>query len=139
MTHVTDAASVSKARTILHTASLATLAALAVDGFLCAVMAVLFLPLYLGSTPFPVSALAAGAANVVLVRAAKSLSINMIQTSLPLVGFFVGLLLCTAGGPGGDVLLIADWRALLLLVAGMAPPAALLFAARLKAIAAAGA
>ncbi|WP_188545758.1 hypothetical protein [Rhodococcoides trifolii] len=114
--------------------SVATVAALTFDGFLSAVVAALFLPLYAGSTPFPISALAAGALNVVLVRSAMAASGSIGQGSLPLVGFFVGLVLCALGGPGGDVILLADWRAALLLVAGVAPPAVLLYSARIRAL-----
>ena len=85
----------------------AILAALTLDGFLCALGAVLFLPAYLGSTPFPVSGLLAGAVNVLLVRVAYSVSHNGGRAALPLGGFALGLLLAMLGGPGGDVLVLS--------------------------------
>lgn len=124
----------TRGRSVLEAVSVATVAALTFDGFLCAVVGALFLPLYAGSTPFPISALAAGALNVVLVRAAMAVSGSIGQGSLPLVGFFLGLVLCALGGPGGDVILLADWRAALFLVAGVAPPALVLYTARIKAL-----
>lgn len=104
--------------------------ALVLDGFLCAVTAVLFLPLYLGQTPFPVSGILAGVINVVLVRVAFSVSRNVSRAALPIAGFFAGLLLAMFGGPGGDVLLLSDWRTLVLIAGGVLPPVVQLFSLR---------
>ncbi|MDV7245732.1 MULTISPECIES: hypothetical protein [Rhodococcus] len=105
----------------------ATLALLVFDGLLCAVLAVLFLPLYLGATPFPVSILVAGAVNVALVIAARSATGRVGAAALPLVGWIVGFLLCMLGGPGGDVLLLASVWTLLLFLGALIPPAAYLW------------
>lgn len=117
----------------------AILAALTLDGFLCALGAVLFLPAYLGSTPFPVSGLIAGAANVLLVRVAYSVSHDGGRAALPVGGFALGLLLAMLGGPGGDVLVLADWRLLVLLAGGVLPPVVQLFALRFRRLTALGA
>ncbi|MBY6411679.1 hypothetical protein HQ346_12980 [Rhodococcus sp. BP-252] len=114
--------------------SRATLAVLIFDGFLCGVLSVLFLPTYLGSIPFPVSALLAGVANVALLFAARKVAERPAAIASPLIGWGVGVLLCMFGGPGGDVLLLADWRTALLLVGGAVPPGILLFSWRLKAL-----
>ncbi|MGW0172554.1 hypothetical protein ACWDUM_01785 [Rhodococcus sp. NPDC003322] len=97
------------------------------DGFLTAILAVLFLPARLGSAPFPVSVLAAAVVNVLLVLGARTVTDRPGRYALPLAGWFVGFLVCMVGGPGGDSLLIADWRSLLLLVGGLVPPMVLLF------------
>jgi hypothetical protein len=103
------------------------LALLVFDGFLTALLAVLFLPAHLGSVAMPVSALVAGVVNVLLVWGARSVSGTVGRASWPLVAWFVGFLVCMVGGPGGDGLLPADWRTLLLLAAGLLPPIVLLF------------
>lgn len=103
------------------------LALLVFDGFLTAILAVLFLPAHLGSVPMPVSAVVAGVVNVLLVAGARSVTDRVGRAALPLLAWFVGFLLCMVGGPGGDGLLPADWRTLLLLVLGVVPPVVLLF------------
>ncbi|AOW91958.1 hypothetical protein BFN03_02590 [Rhodococcus sp. WMMA185] len=98
-----------------------TLALLVFDGFLCAILSVLFLPLYLGSTPFPISILVAAVVNLALVIAARSTTGRVGLGALPLVGWALGFLFCMFGGPGGDALvLVSVWT--LLLVAGAVIP-----------------
>ncbi|MGB3770001.1 MAG: hypothetical protein WBF79_05345 [Rhodococcus sp. (in: high G+C Gram-positive bacteria)] len=106
------------------------LGALILDGFLCAVIAVLFLPLYVGSTPVPASGVLAGIVNVLLVRVAFTLSHSVSRAALPVAGFFVGLVLTMLGGPGGDVLIAADWRTLVVVAGGLLPPVVQLFSLR---------
>ncbi|MFD4467506.1 hypothetical protein ACFWPA_04350 [Rhodococcus sp. NPDC058505] len=96
------------------------------DGFLTAILAVLFLPARLGSVPFPISALAAAVVNIALLVGARTVTDRPARYALPLAGWFLGFLICMVGGPGGDSLLIADWRTMLLLVAGVVPAVALL-------------
>ncbi|WP_072805530.1 hypothetical protein [Rhodococcoides yunnanense] len=114
--------------------SRATLAVLVFDGFLCGILSVLFLPAYLGPVPFPASALIAGAANVALLFAARKVAVRPAAIASPLIGWGAGILLCMFGGPGGDVLLLADWRTALLLIGGAVPPGILLFTWRLQAL-----
>ncbi len=114
--------------------SRATVAVLMFDGFLCGILAVLFLPAYLGPVPFPVSALLAGAANVTLLFSARRVAEKPLAIASPLIGWFVAVLLCMMGGPGGDILVLADWRTALLLVGGLGPPGFLLFSWRLEAL-----
>lgn len=96
------------------------------DGFLCAVLAVIFLPSYLGTTPFPVSILVAAVVNLVLVIAARTVT-TAGKAALPLAGWIAGFLLCMVGGPGGDVLVLSSPLTLLLLVGALAPAVVYLF------------
>ena len=111
-----------------------TLAVLIFDGFLCGILAVFFLPTYLGPVPFPVSALLAGIANVMLLFAARKVADTSLAIASPLIGWGAAVLLCMFGGPGGDVLLLADWRTGFLLLGGLLPPGLLLFSWRLKSL-----
>ncbi|MFD9669196.1 hypothetical protein ACFWAY_47870 [Rhodococcus sp. NPDC059968] len=110
-----------------------TLALLVFDGFLCAVLSVLFLPTYLGATPFPISILAAAVANLALVIAARSTTGRVRTGVLPLVGWGFGFLLCMFGGPGGDVLMLASVWTLLLLFGSLVPAAVYLWKVSAKA------
>lgn len=106
------------------------LVALIIDGFLNALLAVLFLPMYLGSIQMPVSGVLAGIVNVVLVRVAFTLSHSVSRSALPVAAFGVGLVVAMIGGPGGDVLVVADWRTLVLVAGGLLPPVVQLFSMR---------
>ncbi|GAA4477233.1 hypothetical protein GCM10023094_18930 [Rhodococcus olei] len=104
----------------------AILALLVFDGFLTAILAVLFLPIRVGAVPLPLSALVAAVVNVLLVAGARTVTDRPGRAALPLIGWFLGFLACMVGGPGGDALLLADWRTLLLLAGGLVPATALL-------------
>ncbi|MFE5705510.1 hypothetical protein [Rhodococcus koreensis] len=110
-----------------------TLALLVFDGFLCAVLSVLFLPSYLGATPFPISILVAAVANLALVIAARSTTGRIRSGVLPLAGWGAGFLLCMFGGPGGDVLMLASVWTLLLLIGSLLPAAVYLWKVSAKA------
>lgn len=103
------------------------LALLVFDGFLTAILAVLFLPVRVGEVPVPLSALVAALVNVLLVVGARSVTDRPGRAALPLLGWFVGFAVCMVGGPGGDAVLLADWRTLLLLAGGLIPATVLLF------------
>lgn len=102
------------------------------DGALCAVLSVFYLGLYIGGTPFPIAMILAGIVNVLLVMAVRAETGSLRTAALPLVAWGVGLFLCLLGGPGGDQLMLSDWRTLLLPITALAPAAAYLFAARFK-------
>jgi hypothetical protein len=110
------------------------LALLAVDGILSAVAGALLLPSYVGSIPFPISALISGLVNAALVWAAGRWTESARLAALPLWTWLLTVAAMSLGGPGGDV--IFDGRGLLayspflLLVAGMAPPAWVLWRRR---------
>jgi hypothetical protein len=82
----------------------AVLALLAIDGVLCAVAAAFFLPLRLGATPFPVSALIAGLVNAALVWAALHWTTSPRVAALPLWTWLLTVALMTLRGPGGDII-----------------------------------
>ena len=103
------------------------LAVLVLDGFLVAIVTALFLPTYLGSVAFPISAVVAAVANLALIYAARSIRDSLAVAALPLAGFGIGFLVGVTSGPGGDIVLGASWQTLLLLVLGAGVPAAVLY------------
>lgn len=112
---------------------MAVLTLLAIDGVLCAIAAAMFLPLRLGSTPFPISALIAGLVNAALVWAALHWTSSPRLAALPLWSWLLTVALMTLGGPGDDIIFggtgVMEYAALLLLVLGTLPPAAVLWVA----------
>lgn len=112
-------------------------ALLVFDGFLCAILSVMFLGLHIGAVQFPITILLAAVVNLLLVIAVRTETERFGLAMLPLGAWLVGFVACLAGGPGGDGLAMADWRILLLPIAALAPAAAYVFAARLKSLTAA--
>jgi hypothetical protein len=112
------------------------LALLAVDGILSAVAAALLLPLYIGSMPFPISALISGLVNAALVWAAGRWTTSARLAALPLWTWLLTVLVMAVGGPGGDVIFggrgVLAYSPLLLLVVGALPPAWVLWQRRDK-------
>jgi hypothetical protein len=102
------------------------LALLAVDGVLSAVAGALLLPSYIGSIPFPISALLSGLVNAALVWAAGRWTKSPRLAALPLWTWLLTVALISIGGPGGDVILdgrgLLAYGALLLVALGVAPP-----------------
>jgi len=88
-----------------------------------AAVELLFLPLRIGVVPFPITILLAAVSTPWLVRNAAALSGSRAAAAVPLVAWVVALLAFGIGGPGGDVLLPADWRSMVLLAAGIFPGA----------------
>ena len=103
---------------------------LAVDGVLSAIAAAFFLPAYLGSIPFPVSALISGALNAALVWAALQWSSSPALAGLPMWCWLATVAVLFVGGPGGDAVFngpgAMGLRPLLLIVFGLVPPALVL-------------
>jgi len=91
------------------------------DGLAVGLIAVLFLPLWVGGIPVPVTVLVAALANLGLVMLAGRVTDRTPLIAAPLIGFLLVYLLAAADGPGGDAVLPADWRALLLLFVGLVP------------------
>lgn len=102
------------------------LGVLVIDGFICGVLSVIFLPSYLGTTPFPVSILVAAVVNLGLVIVARTVTTTG-KAALPLAGWIAGFLLCMSGGPGGDVLVMSSPLTFLLLIGALAPATVYLF------------
>lgn len=111
---------------------------LAVDGILSALAAAFLLPAYIGSVPFPISALVGGLFNAALVWAAMRWTTSARVAALPLWTWLLTVALMTMGGPGDDVILggrgVLAYGALLLIALGIAPPAWVLWRRRYLAI-----
>ncbi|MCX4096065.1 hypothetical protein [Nocardia sp. alder85J] len=97
------------------------------NGLLTLVLEVLFLPAYIGGTPFPITALVAAVVNILLVRAMATVVSRPAALSLPVVAWLLGFLICSTTGPGGDILLVDNWTAPLLLACGLVPAGFVLF------------
>ncbi|KAA8969234.1 hypothetical protein [Mycobacterium sp.] len=100
---------------------------LAVDGILSAVVGALLLPAYIGSVPFPVSALISGLLNAALVWAAGAWTKSARVAALPLWTWLVTIAVMSLGGPGDDCILAMTcggpgYRAILLLALGVGLP-----------------
>ncbi|HEU0090338.1 MAG TPA: hypothetical protein VFQ77_22225 [Pseudonocardiaceae bacterium] len=109
-------------RTRLATAG--TLVVLVLDAALLAAVELLFLPLRVAGVPLPVTILLAAVSTPWLVRSAAALDGSPALAAAPLVTWVSAVLVFGIAGPGGDVLLPADWwRSLVLLAAGIFPGA----------------
>ncbi|WP_433199881.1 hypothetical protein ACQP1G_07395 [Nocardia sp. CA-107356] len=95
---------------------------LVLDALITLALEVLYLPTYIGTVAFPLSAVLAGVVNVLLVMGVHSVTHRISAALLPLAAWTFGFLACSATGPGGDILLASDWRTLLLLFCGLVPP-----------------
>jgi len=108
----------------------ATLVVLVFDAVALAAVELLYLPLYLplgsGAVPVPVTILLAVVSTRWLVRSAAELGGPRSVAAVPLVVWLLALGVLGVAGPGGDVLLPADWRSLLLLGGGLFPAAVVL-------------
>ncbi|MBU8812374.1 hypothetical protein KL953_26140 [Mycolicibacterium goodii] len=100
---------------------------LAIDGVISAVVGALFLPIYIGTVPFPISALLTGAVNLALVWAAAHWSDSLLRAGLPLWTWLLTVVAMTLGGPGGDLIFagsgIYAFGAMIFLVLGALPAA----------------
>jgi hypothetical protein len=104
---------------------------LAIDGVLSAVAAAFFLPVRIGSVPFPISALVSGLVNAALVWAALQWTSAPRVAALPLWCWLLTVAAMTFGGPGDDIVFggvgIMEYAPLLLIVLGALPPALVLW------------
>jgi hypothetical protein len=102
------------------------LAVLTFNGVLSALAGALFLPLYLGSVPFPISALISGLTNLALVWAAQQWASSTRLATLPLWAWLATVVGLTLGGPGNDIVFggtgILQLGPIVLLVLGAVPP-----------------
>ena len=102
------------------------LALLAVDGILSALAGALLLPSYIGSIPFPISALISGLLNAALVWAAGRWTRSPRVAALPLWTWLLTVAVISMGGPADDIILggqgLMRYGALLLIVLGVGPP-----------------
>lgn len=88
---------------------------------LLAALELLFLPLRVAGVPLPITILLAALTTPWLVRSAATLGGHPGLAAAPLVAWVGAVLVFGLAGPGGDVLLPADWRSLVLLGAGIFP------------------
>ena len=111
----------------------ALLALLAFDAVLLATFELFFLPARfdgrilpeIGDLPAPITVLVAAATTPLLV----SVTARLLRPRLaivPLVAWVLTLLVLGVLGPGRDLVLLEDWRTLLLLAAGVLPAAIVL-------------
>ena len=104
---------------------------LTIDGVISAVTGALLLPIYLGTVPFPVSAVITGLVNAALVWAAGYWADSKRLAALPLWAWLVTVAAMTLGGPGGDIVFggpgVMAYSALLFLVVGAGPAVWLLW------------
>ncbi|MGH3883696.1 MAG: hypothetical protein ACRDRY_02115 [Pseudonocardiaceae bacterium] len=103
-----------------------TLLVLVFDAVALAAVELLYLPLRVGAVPVPVTILLAVVSTRWLVRSAAELGGPRSVAAVPLVVWLLALGVFGVAGPGGDVLLPADWRSLLLLGGGLFPAALVL-------------
>src|SRR5262245_55676818 len=112
-----------------------TVAVLVVDAIVLAVLELAFLPLRfdgyllpytLGGVPVPVSALVAALTTPWLVSVAGKVSPKLLVAAAPLLAWILTVAVFGMFGPGGDLVLIADWRSLLLFACGALPSAMVL-------------
>ncbi|MBM7366827.1 hypothetical protein [Gordonia hydrophobica] len=108
------------------------LVVLAVSGLILGIMTAAFLGIYVGGVPLPVTAVIAGAVNVVLYVLAASLTASAWQFA-PLGAWTLVTVLAMLPLFGNGSL-IGDWRLLLLLACGLGIPAYYASTRRLKAI-----
>ncbi|MBB5956206.1 hypothetical protein FHS29_002792 [Saccharothrix tamanrassetensis] len=105
--------------------------ALMAQAFVLAVLELFFLPLRLDGTllpriddyQFPVTALVAIITTPLLVLAASWYARRALVAAAPLLVWLGTLLFFGLFGPGGDVMLVNDWRSLLLFAGGALPSA----------------
>ncbi|BDB44454.1 MULTISPECIES: hypothetical protein [Mycobacterium] len=109
---------------------------LAVDGVLSALAGAMLLPSYIGSVPFPVSALVSGLVNAALVWAGSKWTTSPRVAALPLWTWLSTVAGLSLGGPGGDIVLggqgVMAYGALLLIVCGVVPPVWVLWRSRTR-------
>ncbi|MEU5691539.1 hypothetical protein [Actinosynnema sp. NPDC020468] len=107
------------------------LAVVSVEAFVLAVLEIFFLPWRWDGTllpafndwPFPVAVLVAVVTTPALVVAASWYARSTLGALSPLLVWLVTLLVFGLFGPGGDVMLLNDWRSLALFAGGSLPSA----------------
>lgn len=107
------------------------LGVLAFDGVLSAVAGALFLPLYIGAVPFPISALISGLVNAALVWACLQWTSHPRLAALPMWTWLTTVVVLLLGGPGDDVVFggtgIMQVSPLIFLLFGATPPGVVLW------------
>ncbi|WP_216899428.1 hypothetical protein [Nocardia alni] len=91
------------------------------NGLLSFAVEVLYLPTYLGSVPFPISAAFAAVVNILLAMGMGTIVSRPAAMALPVLAWLIGFVICLSPGPGGDVILTNDWTTPLFLACGIVP------------------
>ncbi|MDA3646157.1 hypothetical protein LZ318_29625 [Saccharopolyspora indica] len=100
---------------------------LLVDAVILAVVELLFLPSYIGTVQFPITAAIAAVTTPLLVSEAARISPRRRIAGAPMALWFLTVMIFGILGPGGDMVLVGnDWRTLLLIGAGALPSAMML-------------
>ncbi|MEU4744513.1 hypothetical protein AB0G02_29210 [Actinosynnema sp. NPDC023658] len=107
------------------------LVGIGVAAFVLAVLELFFLPLRMDGTllprvddlPFPITVVVAVVTTPLLVAAASWYARRTLAAVSPLLVWVGTLLLFGLFGPGGDVVLLNDWRTLVLFAGGALPGA----------------
>jgi hypothetical protein len=112
------------------------IAVLAFDGVLSAIVGAVFLPLYLGTVPIPVSSLISGLVNAALVWAALQWTSATWMAGAPLWTFLATVLVMTFGGPGGDIVFggASPLKFVLFVAVGAGLPAYLLWRSQARTV-----
>lgn len=95
----------------------------ALGGAVCAVGATMYLPLYVGAMPVPVSAVLFGGLLAWISVAARRLGGESAHAAIPVIAFLLVVVAFLLGGPGNSVM-YTDWRLLFLLLCGIGMPVA---------------
>lgn len=105
---------------------------LLLDAVVLAVVELLFLPLrfdgyllpnVLDGLPLPLTSVLAAVTTPLLVSSAARLAPRLGVAAAPLLVWIAAVAVFGMFGPGGDLVLIADWRSLLLFACGALPGA----------------
>lgn len=107
-----------------RTLDAALVALLIVDGFIVGLLSVFLTYVRIGDAVAPIGIAIALVGNTALVWLASRFTESSWRWG-PLLAWMVVLLAAGFTGPGGDVVLVTDWRAIVLLLAGVAGPAVL--------------
>ena len=99
------------------------LVVLVFDTIALAAVELFYLPLRIGAIPLPITILLAAVTTPWLVSSAAELGGPRAIAAIPLAMWLLVVGVLGVGGPGGDVLLAADWRSGLLLAGGTIPAA----------------
>jgi hypothetical protein len=98
---------------------------LTVDGVISAIVGAFFLPLHIGSVPFPISAVISGLLNAALVWAGQQWTSSPRLAALPLWAWLATVAVLTV--PDDDVVFSSIPLLIVLFVVGAVPPVLLLY------------
>lgn len=113
---------------VVRAIDIALMVLLFVDGLIVGIASVAALNQYVGTVIAPIGIAVAAIGNALLVWLASGFA-DPPWNWLPVIGWGIVVLVAVSTGPGGDVLFVSDWRVAALVVAGIAAPAALVWAA----------